>query len=155
MDKIEFRTADGTKCQGYLFTWEGLSFGLSKNYTNTSSGWSVFELQTGCSVTNKRSSTRKAAIEDATELLDSKGVQAVRKRLREIFAERGNTKVNGRIKTAHCTAADNRLKTLCGRIKSQYCLPVKYFRYAKRPCKTCRRLAKKGKPGDYAYTQHQ
>jgi len=146
MDKIEFAAADGTKCRGYLFTWEGLSFGLTKNHTNSSSGWSVFELQTGCSVTNKRSSTRKAAIEEATELLDSKGATAVRKRLREIFAERGNTKKNGRIITSHCTAADNMLKTLCGRIKNEYCLPIKYFSYAKRPCKKCQKLAQKKKP---------
>jgi len=146
MDKIEFRTADGTKCQGYLFKWQSLSFGLTKNHTNSSSGWSVFELQTGCSVTNKRASTRNEAINEATEILDNKGAAAVRKRLREIFAERGNTKKNGRIKTAHCTAADNMLKTLCGRIKNEYCLPIKYFDYAKRPCKKCQKLAQKKKP---------
>jgi len=146
MDKIEFRIADGTKCQGYLFTWEGLSFGLTRDQTGLSH-WIVIELQTGCSVTGKRPSTRKEAIREALDLLNNKGVQAVKKRLKEIFVERGNTEVKKRIKTAHCTTPDNRLKTLCGRIKDQYCVPVKYFRYAKRPCKKCRRLAEKKKTG--------
>ncbi len=145
MDKIEFRLANGTKCQGYLFTWEGLSFGLTRDQAGSSNHWCVIELQTGCSVTGKQPSTRKAAIKEALELLNSKGVRAVKKRLKEIFVERGNTEVKKRIKTAHCTTPDNRLKTLCGRIKSQYCLPVKYFRYAKRPCKRCQRLTKKKK----------
>jgi len=147
MDKIEFGTADGTKCQGYLFTWEGLSFGLTRDQIASSNYWSVIELQTGCLVITKRPSTRKEAIKDALELLDSKGVQTVKKRLKEIFVERGNTEVKKRIKTAHCTTPDNRLKTLCGRIKGEYCLPVKYFRYAKRPCKRCQRLAQKKKAG--------
>ena len=147
MDKIEFTTADGTKCHGYLFTWEGLSFGLTKDGKSSCSGWTVFELQTGCSVLNKRLSSRKAAISEATELLNNKGVQTVKKRLKEIFIERGNTKVKGRIKTAHCALADNMLTTLCGRIKDQYCLPVKYFRYAKKPCKKCQRLVNRKKTG--------
>ena len=145
MEKLEFTTADGTKCQGYLFTWEGLSFGLARD-DKIHNRWLVFELQTGCSVTNKQLSTRKAAIEDATQLLDSKGAAAVRKRLREIFTERGNTKKNGRIITSHCIAADNMLKTVCGRIKNEYCLPIKYFGYAKRPCKKCQKLAQRKKP---------
>jgi len=147
MDKIEFRIADGTKCQGYLFTWEGLSFGLARDRVGSSSYWTVFELQTGCSVIGKRLSTRKQAVKEALDLLNSKGVQAVKKRLREIFVERGNTKVKGKIKTAHCTTDDNRLKTLCGRIKGQYCLPVRYFRYAKRPCKKCLWLTEKREAG--------
>ena len=147
MDKIEFRIADGTKYQGYLFTWEDLSFGLTRDQAASSNNWIVFELQTGCSVIGKRLSTRKEAIKEALELLNSKGAQAVKKRLKEIFVERGNTKVKGKIKTAHCATPENRLKTLCGRIKGQYCLPVKYFRYAKRPCKRCQRLAKKKKAG--------
>ena len=141
MEKVEFTTADGTKCQGYLFTWEGLSLGLARAGKTSCSNWTVFELQTGCSVLNKRLSSRKDAINEATELLNSKGVKAVKKRLREIFAERGNTKVKGKIKTAHCTTQGNRLKTLCGRIKDEYYLPIKYFRYAKKPCKRCQRLA--------------
>jgi hypothetical protein len=145
MDKIEFRIADGTKCQGYLFTWEGLSFGLTRDQAGSSNCWTVFELQTGCSVIGKRLSTRKEAIKEALELLNSKGIQAVKKRLKEIFVERGNATVKGKIKTVHCTLPNNRLKTLCGRIKSQYCLPVRYFRYAKRPCKKCQRLAQKKK----------
>jgi hypothetical protein len=144
MDKIEFTTAEGTKCQGYLFTWEGLSFGLTRD-DKIHNRWLVFELQTGCSVLNKRLSSRKAAINEATELLNSKGVQTVKKRLKEIFIERGNVKVKGKIKTAHCTLSDNMLTTLCGRAKAQYCLPVKYFRYAKNPCKKCQRLAGKKK----------
>ena len=147
MDKIEFRIADGTKCQGYLFTWEGLSFGLTRDQAGSSNHWCVIELQTGCSVISERPSTRKEAVKEALELLNSKGVQAVKKRLKEIFAERGNTKVKGKIKTAHCTTPYNRLKALCGRIKGEYCLPVKYFRYAKNPCKRCRRLAKKKRAG--------
>jgi len=146
MDKIEFRTADGTKCRGYLFTWQGLSFGLTRD-DKIHNRWIVFELQTGCSVTNKRLSTRKEAVKEALDLLNSKGVKAVKKRLKEIFMERGSTKVKGRIKTAHCTAPTDMLKTLCGRIKDQYCLPVKYFRYAKNPCKKCQQLAGKKKTG--------
>jgi len=147
MEKIKFRIADGTECQGYLFTWEGLSFGLTRDQAGSSNYWSVIELQTGCSVIAKRTSTRKEAVKEALELLNSKGVQAVKKRLKEIFVERGNTKVKDKIKTAHCTTPDNRLKTLCGRIKGEYCLPVKYFRYAKRPCKRCQQLAEKRKAG--------
>ena len=113
----------------------------SKDQAGSSNYWSVIELQTGCSVISKRPSTRKEAIKEALELLNSKGARAVKKRLKEIFVERGNTKVKGKIKTAHCTLPDNRLKTLCGRIKDLYCLPVKYFRYANRPCKKCLRLA--------------
>ena len=146
MEKLECTTADGTKCQGYLFTWEGLSFGLTRD-DKIHNRWIVFELQTGCSVTNKHLSTRKNAINEAAELLNSKGVAAVKKRLKEIFIERGNTKAKGRIKTAHCALADNGVTTLCGRTKDQYCLPVKYFRYAKNPCKKCQRLAGKKKAG--------
>lgn len=147
MEKIKFRMADGTECQGYLFTWEGLSFGLTRSRTVSSNHWSFIELQTGCPVTGKRPSTRKEAIKEALELLNSKGVRAVKKRLKEIFAERGNTKAGSKIKTAHCTSPDDRLKTLCGRVKREYCLPLDYFKYAKRPCEKCRRLAEKGKAG--------
>ena len=143
MEKIEFRIADGTKYQGYLFTWEGLSFGLAKDGKTSFSNWTVFELQTGCSVLSKRLSTRKEAIKEALELLNSKGVLAVKKRLKEIFVERGNTKIKGKIKTVHCTTPDNSLRALCGRIKGEYCVPVEYFRYAKNPCKRCLRLARK------------
>jgi len=148
MEKVEFRIADGTKCQGYLFTWEGLSFGLTRSPAVSSNHWSVIELQSGCSVIGKQASTRKAVIREAVELLNSKGVQAVKKRLKEIFVERGKTKVGPKIKTAHCTSPDNRLKTLCGRVKKEYCLPIKYFiKYAKRPCENCQRLAEKRKAG--------
>ena len=147
MDKIEFRIADGTKCQGYLFTWEDLSFGLTRDQAASSNNWRVIELQTGCSVIGKRLSTRKEAIKEALKLLNSKGVLAVKKRLKEIFVERGNTKVGPKIKTAHCTSPDNRLITLCGRVKKEYCLPLKYFKYAKRPCEKCQRLAEKRRAG--------
>ena len=147
MEKVEFRIADGTKCLGYLFTWEGLSFGLARDGKTSFSNWTAFELQTGCSITNKRLPTRKEAVKASLELLNSKGVLTVKKRLKEIFSERGNTKVKGRVKTAHCTKPDNRLTTLCGRIKDLYCLPVRYFRYAKNPCKRCQRLAGKKKTG--------
>jgi len=147
MNKIEFRIADGTKCRGYLFTWEGLSFGLTRDAKASFNSWTVFELQTGCTVVNKRFSTRKNAIKEALRLLNSKGVPAAKKRLEEIFVERGNTKVKGKIKTAHCIAPENRLRALCGRIKGEYCLPVEYFRYAKRPCKKCQLIAKNKKAG--------
>ena len=147
MEKIEFRIADGKECQGYLFTWEGLSFGLTRSPACSSNYWSVIELQTGCSVIGKQPSTRKEAIREATEVLNSKGLRAVKTRLKEIFVERGNTKVGPKIKTAHCTSSDNRLKTLCGRVKNEFCLPLKYFKYAKRPCERCQRLAEKRKAG--------
>ena len=147
MEKMKFRIADGTECQGYLFTWEGLSFGLTRDREASCNNWCIIELQTGCSVISKRLSTRKEAIKDALELLNSKGVASVKKRLKEIFVERGNIKVKGKIKTAHCTAPENRLKALCGRIKDEHCLPAKYFRCAKRPCKKCQRLAQKKRAG--------
>ena len=65
MEKIKFRIADGIECQGYLFTWEGLSFGLTRNQAISSNHWSVIELQTSHSVTGKQSSTRKDAIREA------------------------------------------------------------------------------------------
>jgi hypothetical protein len=146
MERIEFRTADGTKCQGYFFTWEGLSFGLTRDLAGCSN-WSVIELQTGRSVTAERPSTRKEAIREALELLNGKGVRAVKDRIKEVFVARGNKKVKGKIKTAHCTSQDNRLNTLCGRAKGEHCLPVKYFKYAKRPCKKCQQFTKKKKAG--------
>lgn len=98
MEKIKFRIADGEECQGYLFTWEGLSFGLTRSPAVSSNYWSVIELQTGCSVIGKQPSTRKEAIREATELLNSKGVQAVKTRIKEIFVARGNTEVGHKIK---------------------------------------------------------
>ena len=146
MERIEFRTADGTKCRGYLFTWEGLSFGLTRDLPGNSN-WSVIELQTGRSVTSERASTRKAAIREALELLNNKGVRVVKDRIKEVLVARGNIKVKGKIKTAHCTLQDDSLNTLCGRAKSEHCLPVKYFKYAKKPCKKCQQFAKKKKVG--------
>ena len=99
MEKIKFRIADGKECQGYLFTWEGLSFGLTRSRAVSSNCWSVIELQTGCSVTGKQPSTRKEAIREALELLNSKGICAVKDRIKEVFVARGNTKVKGKIKT--------------------------------------------------------
>ena len=144
MDKIKFTTIYGTKCKGYLFIWEGLSFGLAmlgKGHNR----WLVFELQTGCAVITKRSSTRKEAVKEATKLLSRKGIKAVKKRLKEIFIERGNTKDNGRIKTAHCALANSWLTTLCGQARNRYCLPLEYFRYAKNPCEKCQQLTGKKK----------
>ncbi len=142
MERIEFTAADGTKCRGYLFTWEGLSFGLTRDLPG-SSNWSVIELQTGRSVTTERSSTRKEAIKEAIELLNSKGIRVVKDRIKEVFVARVNKKVKGKIKTAHCASQNNNLNSLCGRAKSEHCLPVKYFKYAKRPCKKCQQFAKK------------
>ena len=146
MDKIKFTTVYGTKCKGYLFIWESLSFGLAR-LGKGHNRWLVFELQTGCAVITKQSSTRKEAVKEATKLLNRKGIKAVKKRLKEIFIERGNTKDNGRIKTAHCALANSQLTTLCGRARNRYCLPLEYFRYAKNPCKKCQRLASKKKTG--------
>jgi len=53
MDRIKFAIADGTKCQGYLFTWEDLSFGLTRDRKASCNNWIVFELQTGCSDSRK------------------------------------------------------------------------------------------------------
>ena len=39
MEKLEFITADGTKCRGYLFTWEGLSFGLTWDREASCNNW--------------------------------------------------------------------------------------------------------------------
>ena len=68
MDKIKFTTVYGTKYKGYLFIWEGLSFGLTR-IGKGHDRWLVFELQTGCAVTTERSSTRKEAVKEATKLL--------------------------------------------------------------------------------------
>jgi hypothetical protein len=144
MEKLEFTTADGTKCKGYLFTWESLSFGLTRD-DKINNNWIVFELQTGCRVTNNRLSTRKVAVDEVTKLLSRKGIKDVKKRLKQIFIKQGNAKDKGRIKTAHCTLPDNWLTTLCGRARNQYCLPLEYFRYAKNPCKKCQLLADKKK----------
>ena len=144
MDKIKFTTVYGTKCKGDLFIWEGLSFGLAR-LGKCHNKWLVFELQTGCAVITKRSSTRKEAVKEATKLLSRKGIKNVKKRLKQIFIERGNTKENGRIKTAHCALANSWLTTLCGRARNRYCLPLEYFRYAKKPCKKCQLLAGKKK----------
>ena len=140
MDKIEFTTTDGKKCNGYSFTWEGLSFGLTKEQAGCLNKWRVIELQSGCYVMNKRLPTRKDAVKQAVDFLNSKGIKVVKSRLREIFIERGNTKVKGKIKTVHFNLPDNMLKTLCGRAKDEYCLPVKYFKQARNPCKKCQRL---------------
>jgi hypothetical protein len=143
MQTMRFRTADGTEHQGYPLTWKGLSFAIARDRTGSSSYWSVVELQTGCSVTRKQSSTKKGAVRQALDILERKGIKAVRKRLKEVFAERGNGNVKGKIKTVHCNSPENWLTTLCGRVKGEYCLPLEYFGYAKQPCKKCQQLARK------------
>jgi hypothetical protein len=137
MEKIEFTIADGSKCTGYLFKWKGLSFALTKN---PSKSWTVIELQTGCPITDKKPATRKKALKQAVELLDSKGVKTVKQRIKEVFTERGSLKVKGRIKTAHCTETDNLLKCLCGKDKDLSCIPAEYFSLAKKPCKRCKKI---------------
>jgi hypothetical protein len=143
MQTIRFTMADGKECQGYPLTWKGLSFGIARDRIGSSSYWRVIELQTGCSGTTKQSSTKKEAVREALDILNRKGIKTVRSRLREVFAERGSIKVKGKIKTVHCNSPGNWLRTLCGRVKSDYCLPVKYLGYAKKPCKKCQQLARK------------
>lgn len=147
MDKIEFITATGTHCQGYLFTWKNLSFGLTMDSDGSGKNWDVIELQTGCSVIGKGLPTRKKAIEKARNMLDEKGISVVKNKIRQVLLERVNTPVKGKLKTAHCTTQENRLKTVCGRVKDAYCLPVEYFRKAKKPCQRCRKLIRKQTAG--------
>ncbi|RKY10613.1 MAG: hypothetical protein DRP56_00440 [Planctomycetota bacterium] len=147
MDKFEFMTAVGNPCAGYLLTWKGFSFGVARISEIASGHWDVIELQTGCSVIGAQQPTRKKAITTALDRLSSKGASVVKKRIEAVLTECGDTKVKGKLKTAHCAATEDRLKTLCGRDRGLYCLPVDYFRDAKRPCKRCLRLAKKKKTG--------
>ena len=143
MDKIEFRTAIGTQCSGYLLTWKGFSFGIARIGATASGNWDVIELQTGCSVIGKPLSTRKKAVEAALDILNGKGVKVVKKRIEAVFANRADTKVKGKRKTAHCTNPEDRLKTLCGRDTDPWSVPVQYFKKTGQPCKKCLRLAKK------------
>jgi hypothetical protein len=143
MQTIKFRMADGKEYQGYHLTWEGLPFGIARNRIGSSSYWNVIELQTGLSITGKQLPTRKEATKTALDILNRKGIKAVKKRLREVFTERRSTKT----KTVHCYSPGNWLTTLCGRIKGEYCVPVRHFRYAKNSCKKCQRLARKCKAG--------
>jgi len=141
MDKFEFMTAVGTGCQGYLLTWKDFSFGVARISEIASGHWDVIELQTGCSVIGQQQPTQKKAITTALDRLSSKGALVVKKRIEAVLTERGDTKAKGKIITAHCTASEDRLKTLCGRDRDIYSLPVEYFKGAKRPCKQCLRLA--------------
>jgi hypothetical protein len=143
MKKIEFTIVDGRKCRGYLFKWKGLYFAITRDIGLNSGGWEVVELQTGCPITDKRLSTRKQAHSDALRLLQDKGIKTVKKRLKEVFTERG--KSNGKAKTTHFTATDNFSKSLCGRKRNQNCIPVSYHKLAKKPCKRCKKLAEKSK----------
>jgi hypothetical protein len=143
MEKIEFTIVNGQKCRGYLFKWKGMSFGLTRDIGLNSGGWEVVELQTGCPITDKRLPTRKQAHSDALRLLQDKGIKTVKKRLKEVFTERA--KSNGKAKTTHFTAAGNFLKSLCGRNRNENCIPVKYRKLAKKPCKRCKKLAGKRK----------
>jgi hypothetical protein len=145
MQTIKFRIADGKESQGYLLTWEGLPFGIARNRIGSLSYWNVIELQTGLSVTGTQLPTRKEATKATLDILNRKGIKAVKKRLREVFTERGSRKVKGKIRTIHCSSLDNWLTTLCGRIKGEYCVPVRHFRYVKNPCKKCQQLVKKSK----------
>ena len=147
MDKFEFMTAVGNPCAGYLLTWKDFSFGVARIGATASGHWDVIELQTGCSVIGGQQPTRKKAITTALEVLNGKGALIVKKRIEAVLAELGDTKVKGKLKTAHCTVSEDRLKTLCGRVKDAYCLPVEYFRHAKRPCKRCLRLVRNKKTG--------
>jgi len=147
MEKITFTTADGKKCSGYLFSWKGLSFGLTTDNSGSKNTWYAVELQTGRYVTGKRLATRKQALKDAQDLLECKGLGAVKRRLKEVFIERGHRQVNGKIKTTHLTTSDNMVSSLCGKIRADNCIPVNYSRCAKKPCKRCRQLASKKKTG--------
>jgi len=139
MKTIDFITAVGTECRGYLWTWEGLSFALTRDST-PDNRWDVIELATGCSLVGKTLLTRKRATEMALDVLNSKGTRAVRVKIRQVLLDRVNTPINGTIRTAHCTTPATRLKTLCGRVKDAYCLPLEYFLKAKKPCRRCRKL---------------
>jgi hypothetical protein len=147
MDKIEFITAVGTTCCGYLFTWKDFSFGLTRDSDGSGKNWDVIELATGCSVIGKGLPTQKKAKETALSVLEEKGITVVRKKIRQVLLERVNTPVKGKIKIAHCTTPENRLKTVCGRVKDAYTLPVEYFRKAKKPCQRCRKLVRKKTAG--------
>ena len=147
MDKFEFMTAVGNLCAGSLLTWKNFSFGVARIGVMASGHWDVIELQTGCSIIGKQQPTRKKAITTALEVLNRKGALMIKKRIEAVLTERGDTKVKGKLKTAHCTASGNRFKTLCGRDRDFYCLPVEYFRDAKRPCKRCLRLVRNKKTG--------
>lgn len=140
MDKIEFMTATGTHCQGYLFIWKNLSFGLTRDSDGSGKNWDVIELQTGCSVISKGLSSRNKAKETALNVLDEKGITVVRNRIRQILLGRVNTPVKGKIGTAHYTTPQNRLKTVCGRTQDAYAVPVEYFQKAKKPCQRCQKL---------------
>ena len=142
MDKFEFMTAVGDPCAGYLLTWKDFSFGVARIGATASGHWDVIELQTGCSVIGQQQPTRKKAITAALDRLGSKGALVVKKRIEAVLTERGDTKVKGKFKTAHCTASRDRLKTLCGQMVDAYSLPVEYFKKAKRPCKRCLRLVR-------------
>ena len=93
MATIDFITAVGTRCRGYLWTWEGLSFGLTQD-GNPGSSWDMIELATGCSVVEKSLPSRKKAIETALEVLNSKGKKVVQKRIRDVLLDRVNTPVH-------------------------------------------------------------
>ena len=147
MDKFEFRTAVGDSCAGYLLTWKDFTFGIARIGVMALGHWDVIELQTGCSIIGAQQPTRKKAITTALEVLNRKGALIVQKRIETVLAERGDTKVKGKFKTAHCTVPEDRLKTLCGRDRDIYSLPVEYFRDAKRPCKRCLQLIRNKKTG--------
>jgi len=139
-DKIEFITAVGTHCRGYLFTWKNLSFALTQDSDGSGKNWDIIELATGCSVIGKGLSTQKKAKETALSILEEKGVTAVRNKIGQVLLERVNTPVKGKIITAHCTTPKNRLKVVCGRVKNAYALPAEIFLKAKKPCHRCRKL---------------
>jgi hypothetical protein len=139
MEKIEFITAIGTDCCGYLLDWQGLALGLTQD-SGPGKSWDVIELLTGCSVVGKSLPTRKKAIETAFNILDEKGLKLTRKKIKDVLLDRVNKPVMGRLKTVHCIVSSNRLKTACGRVKDAYCLPPEYLKKAKKPCRRCLKL---------------
>lgn len=142
METIEFITAVDTPCRGYLWGWQGLSFGLTRDSTPRND-WDVIELATGCSVVGKPLSTRKKATQTALDILNEKGIKVVKKKIRDVLIERVNTPVKGRIKTVHGVHPKNRLKTICGRAKDAYCLPAKLLKKAKKLCQRCLKATRK------------
>jgi len=139
MKTIDFITAVGTECRGNLWTWEGFSFGLTRDST-PDNRWDVIELTTGCSLIGKTQLTQKRATEMARMVLSSKGKKVVTKTIRKVLLDRVNTPVRGKLKTAHCVTPANQVKTVCGRVRDGTCVPPEVLKKAKKPCRRCLKL---------------
>jgi hypothetical protein len=139
MKTIDFITAVGTECRGVLWTWEGLSFALTRDST-PDNRWDVIELATGCSLVGKTLLTRKRAAEMALDVLNSKGNKVVTKTIRKVLLNRVNTPVKGKLRATHCVTPGNQVKTVYGRVRDSYCVPPELLKKAKKPCRRCLKL---------------